>query len=128
MEPRLGLFGDMRPLSERLRTGTPEEVLALALDIESPNAKVLEAVQRVPVAQRLEVGRRLWRERTTADAHAGHHQAALAVAQTVGAAAADWAREAWRALSQSGDVRARDLAALARAVPAAPALTVSVVV
>jgi MoaA/NifB/PqqE/SkfB family radical SAM enzyme len=95
--PKCGLFGDVRPLTERLEGAPPEKIVELTFAYESQQpAELAEALEAVPANLRMHLCQTYW-----ASAHeAGRDvtRQALLIIQNLGSIAAEWMRAVWQVL------------------------------
>jgi hypothetical protein len=95
--PKTGLFGDVRPLAERLEGAPPEKIVEMVFDHRSNVPDVLaKAVRGIPEALRLELCREHW-EQCRGQGRDVSWQALLMI-QDLGPIAADWMRTIWQEL------------------------------
>lgn len=96
-EPKTGLFGDVRPLADRLQDASAETVVRWIFNYHSNVPETLdEAMKQIPGPQRLELARTEWQRCRTEGRDVTWQ--ALRCIEDLGPVAADWMREVWQDL------------------------------
>jgi hypothetical protein len=95
--PKSGLFGDVRPLEERLEGASSQKVVELVFGYHSDlPTKLAEALKEIPPALRLKLCQTYW-ERSRESGQDVTWQALLII-QNLGPIAAGWTRHIWQDL------------------------------
>ena len=115
--PRSGLFGDVRPLAERLVGAPPEKVVELVFGYHSDVPEQLaQALKAIPPALRLELCRTYWEQAREAGRDVTWQ--ALLVIWDLGPTAAEWMRAIWHELiAENRDYAGFATKALAASLP-----------
>jgi hypothetical protein len=101
VRPNNELFSEVRPLSARLAEMSNAQLLETLFGYHSEAPTILEeTVGKIPVAERLRLAEDVWRKRRTQRVDVDWR--ALLVIEQAGPAAADWLRELWPLLVESG--------------------------
>ncbi len=116
-EPATGLFGDLRPLADRLAGMTPPEVVETVFAFTYKLPQVLEqAVAKIPVTELARLGRACWALRRQQGADVTMQ--AVRVIEQIGPTAGDWMRELWPVLvAQQHPVLAMAVQSMAASLP-----------
>jgi hypothetical protein len=91
------LFGDLRPLAERLASMTPPETVETLFSFTYNVPDALEqAIARIPLTDLVRLGRACWARRRQQSTDVTMQ--ALRIIERAGPAASDWMRELWPVL------------------------------
>lgn len=117
-QPKTGLFGDVRPLANRLQNASPETVVQWVFNYHSNLPDALdEAMKQIPGPHRMELARAEW-QRCRAEGRDVTWQALRSI-EDLGPLAADWMREVWQGLGDQEPVpMGIAIKALASSLPA----------
>ncbi len=100
-EPQTDLFGDVRPLANRLIDASAEEIVELIFAYHSDLPKPLsEALLKIPLEPRLQLCRQRWQQER--DKGRDVNWQALLIIQRLGPVAGDWMRTIWKQLLAEG--------------------------
>jgi hypothetical protein len=115
--PKCGLFGDVRPLAERLKDAAPERVVELVFGYHSDvPTELRQAIKAIPPELRLPLCQRYWEESRGLGRDVTWQ--ALLVIQDLGPIAADWTRAIWHDLvAENRDYAGFATKALASSLP-----------
>jgi len=95
--PKRGLFGDVRPIAQRLEGAPSEKVVELVFDYQSDMPiELAQALKAIPPELRLELCRTFWEQSRTIGRDVTWQT--LLVIQDLGPIAAEWTRVIWREL------------------------------
>jgi len=96
-QPKTGLFGDVRALSERIPGAAPKTIVEWVFAYHSGMPDELSrAFNQIPVEQRLDLCRAEWKRREDSGVEVTWQ--ALQIIQQLGGVAASWMREIWNQL------------------------------
>ena len=115
--PKRGLFGDVRPLTERLEGAPPEKVVEVVFGYHSDlPAGLAQALKAIPPELRFELCRTYWEQAEKAGRDVTWQ--ALLIIQGLGPIAAEWTRAIWNELiREDGDYAGFATKALAASLP-----------